>query len=363
MAVRGNTMFKDAVNLLRVLEAIPRDKIVSTQEISRRLMSQGIAISERNVRRYLDTIVENPDLFQIEAIKNTRPYGYKWKINASCVSWPLTSPGESLLLGIEKARLSALRPPQLIKPIKQFLTPRTRPEFEKLSEKNKSASWTGKIAVVPDSYPFMAPRITKTVLERVAEGVLYEKRLLVRALMRDEESGLNVWRDLNVSPLGIVSRGERIYLVCLPKGSDKPIRIAMNRILRAYLWQDDDSRPDFNLSEYADVEMSPAKASRYISLSFTTDDAELVEELKESPFNSSQRIRILSPGLFLVTAELNDSPLLDAWLGLHQAKILRQSKMPAKNPSTASVLKTPALEDLADEAEPLDDVFGIRGSE
>ena len=43
-------MFKDAVNLLRVLEAIPRDKIVSTQEVARKLMSQGVAISERNVR-------------------------------------------------------------------------------------------------------------------------------------------------------------------------------------------------------------------------------------------------------------------------------------------------------------------------
>lgn len=360
MAVRGNTMFKDAVNLLRVLEAIPRDKIVSTQEVARKLMSQGVAISERNVRRYLDTIVENPDVFQIEVIKSTRPYGYKWKNNASCLSWPLTSPGESLLLGIEKARLTATRPPQLIKPIKQFLTPRTQPEFEKLSEKNKNASWTGKIAVIPDSYPFTAPRITKTVLERVSEGVLYEKRLLVRALVRDSLSGLNVWRDMNVSPLGIVSKGERIYLVCLPKGADKPIRIALNRILRAYLWHDDESRPDFNLSEYAEVEMSHAKASRFISFSFTTDDAELVEELKESPFNGSQKMRVLRPGVFLVTAELNDSPLLDAWLGLHQAKILQQSKMPAKNTSAARIIKAPSLEDLADEAEPIDDVFGIR---
>lgn len=292
-----------ALQLLAILQRIPRRRFTTSAHLLEQLQAAGFELTRRSLQRHLDVLIRQ---FPIECDTRGRPYGYRWTEGALGFNLPLLSPPEALLLQLAKNELADLLPSRTLLTLaplfgsaQQQLAATTSPDAER--------RWLKKTQRVPESLPLISPRLAPGIFETVSEA-LYEERTLrlVYRNAKGKRQKAEVW------PLGLVPQGPRLYLVCRFSGFDNERIISLVRISHAGLGDPFKYPADFNLARYVDEGHFGIRRGSQIRVCFRIDKT-IGQHLAESPLSADQQIFDEGERL-LVIATMVETELLHRWL-------------------------------------------------
>ncbi len=321
----GNATLENAVTLLHVLQLIPRHRSVTIKEMRDSLAMQGIDLSIRTLQRYLKTVKDHPEIFPLKVNDKAKPFTFSWDTHSKGLHLPVLTPQETLLLRMCEESLRFQLPPavlQSLKPLFHDARAQTR-RYAGIKE----YSWLKKVKVANPSLPFLPPDIKPHVFECVCEALHEGKLLSVR--YRSVQGRVI---ESKVKPLGLVQQDARCYLVCQFASCGDIRHLALHRLEKARVTVFDFDRPEgFDLEDYTARAPFNYAQGRTIALKILTDDPILVKNLEETPFNKTQTIREDAARedaakRWAIEVVMEDSLLLDGWLAMHRASILKTTK-------------------------------------
>lgn len=288
---------------LELLKRIPRSRKVSARELHEQL-PPDLGRDLRTVQRQLDMLAQ---AFDIERDDTSKPYGYRWKERGAGLSLPTLSEQESLLLALAEEHLRHLLPASLMKSMAGFFAQAHR-RLEGPGVNHREREWLGKVRVVSQTQPLIAPKLVPGVFDTVSQA-LY----LNRWLALDYRNADGRRSSIQIMPLGLAQQGPRLYLVCRYRGFDNERSLAMHRILKAEMCAAEFRRPaDFKLEHYDDDGRFGFGEGERIKLVFRID-AEAGRHLLETPLSADQEVSDLA-GRLQVSATVVDSAQLKWWL-------------------------------------------------
>ena len=305
---RTSTKVGQAMAYLEILRRIPRNQWITTNELLNSLNRDGVGISLQTLQRALKDFVRTESL-GIECNDKSRPFGYR-QTGLSGFDLKL-SPSEALMMRLVDEHLTYQLPERLTRDFKSFFDA-ARLVLNEDSRYTKEREWLKKVAVVPNTLPFMAPKILPRIFTAVSEALFRNHKLQITYT---NSSGHKTQK--TVTPLGLVQQDVRIYLVCQFDGYDNYRHLALHRLQEAIVSPHEAVRPaDFTLRKYIDEAPfnynSPDK--KLIRLTFEISEFATVTNLQETPMNRTQRITQIGDNLWKLEVELKDSLLLDGWL-------------------------------------------------
>jgi predicted DNA-binding transcriptional regulator YafY len=206
--------------------------------------------------------------------------------------------------------------PQLLPPtLKDHLQPYFRQADTVLAEHAPPSlgHWLDRVRVVPREMPLLAPEVDTTVARTVYQALLDGKRFTADYASRSAPCPEP--REYVVSPLGLVARGNLLYLVCTLWDYTDLRQLAMHRIRSATATATPVTTPPpgFDLDQYiAEGEFHyPVGPEIRLEARFYRGAA---AHLYETPLSTDQTITDLDDDHVLVTATIRDSEQLHWWL-------------------------------------------------
>jgi predicted DNA-binding transcriptional regulator YafY len=290
-----------------MLRQIPRHpRKITAAELTRRLNDQGYAVNKRTVERDLKMFEE---LFGLVADDRSRPYGWQWGPDSPAIDLPSLDDGQALTLSVAEPFVAQLLPPPVLEALKPMLLAAQRKLRESVGAKQLKA-WSEKIYNTPPTQPLIPARITPEVHDVVGMGLLRDQWLRIQY----EKRGATISASFDVQPLGLVTRGPMLYLICRFKGHTDERTIALSRIEHVELLPELFKRPnEFSLREFVEkgrMGYGDSKMSK-IKLRF---DRQRGEQFFETPLSSDQVISEEGKDFLLVTATIPITPQLRRWL-------------------------------------------------
>ncbi|PKM16126.1 MAG: WYL domain-containing protein [Gammaproteobacteria bacterium HGW-Gammaproteobacteria-1] len=289
---------------LSTLRAIPRWPARATvAELCSTLLEQGYTVSKRTVERDLHALSL---MFEITADERSKPYGWSWMKDASFCCMPGLTPAQSVALMLARAHVDHFLP--------QNLQRELAPVFES-AERGLMATgwrdWHRRTAVLPSAMALIPPRISTEVMGRVqsalAQGVCIEADY--------RSKGQNSARKLRIHPLGMLSRGPVLYLVCTVFDYQDVRQLAMHRLAKVALLADRRREPmGFDFSAYVNgIGTTLGASGRILLVARFTRAAG--EHLLESPLSRDQTWEVVEDGERVeVTATVEHDDHLEWWL-------------------------------------------------
>jgi predicted DNA-binding transcriptional regulator YafY len=192
------------------------------------------------------------------------------------------------------------------------------PQFERASAvltanpDNPLRHWTDCVRVVPREMPLLPPKYNESAVRTVYDALLAGTRF--NAQYRSRTNDTDETKTYEVSPLGLVARGNLLYLVCTLWDYTDIRQLALHRIETASPTDKPVTPPaDFNLDQYIESGEFQYPIGPMIQLKarFTREAA---EHLRETPLSEDQTIEDIDAAHVLVTATLRDTEQLDWWL-------------------------------------------------
>jgi predicted DNA-binding transcriptional regulator YafY len=303
---------------LELLKRIPRTRKVTAGELQAHLPPELVR-DIHTVQRQLKMLAR---CFPIERDDSSKPYGYRWKEQGTGLSLPTLTEQESLLLALAQEHLRHLLPASLMKSMAGFFEQAHR-RLEGPGEPSRSREWLGKVRVVSQTQPLLAPQLVPGVFDTVSQA-LYLNRWLNLNYRNAEKQTSNI----HVMPLGLAQQGPRLYLVCRYEGFDNERSLALHRILKAELSAAEFQRPaDFSLDRYDDDGRFGFGEGERIQLVFRIDKG-AGQHLLETPLSADQQC-IESLDSLEISATVVQSIQLIWWLrGFGKAiKVLQPAEL------------------------------------
>lgn len=305
---RTSTKVSQAMAYLEILRRIPRNSWITTNELHRSLNQDGIEISLQTLQRALKDFMAN-DSLGIECNDKSRPFGYR-QMGISGLGVKL-SPTEALMLRLVNEHLTYQMPERLTHDLKSFFDA-ARDVLGENSRHLKEREWLKKVAVVPNTLPFIAPKILPRIFQAVSEALFRNHKLQITYVNSTGKKTEKI-----VSPLGLVQQDVRIYLVCQFDGYDNYRHLALHRLQNAVIMPHEAVRPaEFSLESY--VKEAPFNYNnpdtKTIRLTCEISEPATVTNLTETPMNRTQKITKIGERLWKLEVEIKDSLLLDGWL-------------------------------------------------
>jgi predicted DNA-binding transcriptional regulator YafY len=299
-----------ALIYLQILGKLSRTSSRTARQILDSLRDDGVDIELLSLQRALKAMREEPK-FHIECDDTTKPFGYRLSKSSPFAMSSMT-PSESLLLQLSGDFLRYLLPASVTRAMGSLFDS-ARVSMQGQQTRDEVKAWRSKIAVVPNQLSFVPPKILPRILDTVTEALFRNRVLLMSYTAPDPK---NNKKDVAVEPLGLVQQDHRIYLVAQYEGTNQIRHFALHRFTKAEVTDRAFSPKGFSLRQYVserhfnytDGEL------RMVRLSFELTGERTVFTLRETPFNETQVIEELAPGLWRVTVEIADSVLLDGWL-------------------------------------------------
>jgi predicted DNA-binding transcriptional regulator YafY len=160
--------------------------------------------------------------------------------------------------------------------------------------------------------PLLAPQVNEDAARVTYQGLLDGKRLRMTYVSRAaaEEGD----RDYEVNPLGLVVRGNLIYLVCTLWNYEDIRQLALHRVKSAEMTDIAATRPtDFDLHRYIEqgAFQYPVGPMIQLKVKFTRGAA---AHLYETPLSADQVIEEADAEHAIVTASVRDTAQLEWWL-------------------------------------------------
>jgi predicted DNA-binding transcriptional regulator YafY len=291
--------------LLKLIPRAPRTADVS--QLLAQLADAGYTITRRQLQRDLNRL---STLFPLQADDRGIPYGWSWARDAPTFDLPAMDGPTALMVKLVEQFIPQLLPPNLA----DYLQPWFRRADTVLSEHASPTlgHWLAHVRVVPREMPLLAPEVDAAVARTVYQALLDGKRFTADYASRSSPSPDP--REYVVSPLGLVARGNLLYLVCTLWDYTDIRQLAMHRIRGATPIDAPVTQPtDFNLDRYiAEGEFHyPVGSEIRLEARFHRGAA---AHLYETPLSTDQTITDIDADHVLVTATVGDTEQLYWWL-------------------------------------------------
>lgn len=303
---------------IEMLRRIPRGGKVSAPELKIQLEQAGFKRNLRTIQRLLKQLSVH---FDIECDDRGKPHGYRWLPNSKAIAVGNLSAQESMLLLMAQEHMRFLLPPKIMKSMDGYFR-QARQNLATVGIGKLEAQWPAKVRVVPATQPQVPPKIDLAVFETVTQA-LYANRYV----KLDYRNATGERKQHTIMPLGLVTQGVRIYMVCRYEGHENNRIIAMHRILTATESTLEFRRPrNFDLNQYAQSGHFNFGNGQRVRLRFRTN-AKNALHLQEAPLSADQKLELLKDGDSDVTATVYGGFLLETWLHgfsrrIHHVKVV-----------------------------------------
>jgi len=291
-----------------LLREIPRaPKRADVRTLLAKLEAAGHRITKRTLQRDL---VALSSVFPLQSDERAVPYGWFWSADTPAFDLPGMDGPTALTLRMIERYISMLLPPAVLSHLApQFARARA---VLRAGAGNSLGRWSDCVRVVPREMPLLPPSFNAQATQVVYDALLSGKRMTATYVSRSAaDEGP---RDYEINPLGLVVRGNLIYLVCT-LGEYQDIRqLALHRISRAELLDKETTRvPDFDLDRYIEQGefQYPVGPTIELEAVFERDAA---AHLYETPLSQDQRIEDVDGDYLRVTATVRDTKQLEWWL-------------------------------------------------
>ncbi|WOT05022.1 helix-turn-helix transcriptional regulator [Shewanella youngdeokensis] len=292
---------------IAMLELIPRHpRRVTANDVTDKLQSRDYDVGLRTVQRELKTM-HDMGLFGLELDDRSKPFG--WSIAACWRSLNLTLMDNHMALAFHTLKHSAseLLPPESLKQL--------APYFERANQvlasdpDNPWLYWACRVAQLPKQFPLIIPKQDPQIFETVQYALLNKFQIAcqIKRVIKDK----SYWIDYcPINPEGIlVSDG--VALLTFTIGTVDPTLYAKSIDLFRNVRLLD--TPSITRSD-ADIAQSKNKCTSGlidIELLFSAS-ADFI--MRNAKLSEEQRVQQLEDGRYRVTARVEDTPELKAFL-------------------------------------------------
>jgi predicted DNA-binding transcriptional regulator YafY len=321
---------------LDMLSVIPRAPTwISTAQVAERLEALGYHVDRRTVVRDLNKLSRR---FGIErrgeggsnaitardedaiaesaapAGKRSAPaYAWRWPQHSAGISAPVLTETEALTLVMVREHLADLLPPMVNEALaSQFA--RAEQKLRNLPTVSGGGlkQWTQSVRVVPATQPLLPPRVRHTVREGIYLALATRTQFTGWYRRRRDEAP----REYLFNPLGLVLRGQVIYLVATlwdyPDARLYPLH-RFERVQREEARRHEPAGFDMNtfLAQQNGLGFATGRGDVCVQLRFRNHTG---AHLLETPLSADQDVRECEAGVHEVTATVPDTAQLAWWL-------------------------------------------------
>jgi predicted DNA-binding transcriptional regulator YafY len=291
-----------------MLRSIPRfPRKIDAGALMVRLEVAGYRITKRTLQRDLNELSR---VFPLQSDSRNTPYGWSWSAEAPVFDLPAMDGPTALTVRMIEQFIPTLLPPS----IRELLAPQFARAKAVLdaNPSNPLGRWTNCIRVVPREMPLLAPKVNEEAARVIYQSLLDGNRIQVMYTPRtpDGESDKNY----EVSPLGLVVRGNLIYLVCTLWDYEDIRQLALHRVKVAALTDVKTVRPpNFDLDLYIERGEFQYPIGPMIELKVKFDRT-AATHLYETPLSADQIIGDADDEHVVVTASVRNTAQLTWWL-------------------------------------------------
>lgn len=286
-----------------MLRGIPRAPLkITTKELEARLLDEGFEVSRRTIERDLHLLSSQ---FPLVLDDRSKPYGWSWARGANFEFMPKLTASQAVALQLARTHLQDLLPKSMHKELV--------PIFDVAAETLAGSGWKDwheRTAVVPMGIPHIPPKVSTDVLMTVQSALSHRRCIAARYRPKGSQQD----KKYRIHPLGLLSRGPVLYLICTLFDYQDVVQLALHRMLSAEETTDTASEPDdFDFKRYVRTEARSFGSEGKIRL-VANFDARAAEHLREMPISIDQSMRELDGGRVEVSATVENDELLMWWL-------------------------------------------------
>lgn len=303
-------MPSDHDTLLRqwqMLRMIPRypTKIASSQLLEK-LHNDGFDVSKRTVERDLQSLSQS---FPIVSDEQEKPFGWSWQKDAKIFDVPGLSNAEALTFRLAEQHLRPLLPASSLKQLEPYFASAAQ-KLSALADDNPIHAWTGKVRVVQPWQTLIAPKLSEPTLHTVYEALLSDRQLQINYHRKHTSEA----KTYLLHPLGLVQRGQILYLVGAKAESGEVRHLVMHRIKSADMLEERAKRPKgFNLDAYIASGAFGFGGGEQITLEAIFKNG-AGDHLIETPLSADQTLTPMGVGSLKLKAGVLDTEQLRWWL-------------------------------------------------
>ena len=228
--------------MLRLIPRAPGK--ISVQDLRARLANEDFTVTVRTIQRDLH---ELSSTFPLTVDERDKPFGWSWQRDAPNFDLPGLAVPEALMLSLAEQHLVNHLPPAILDALRPAFQSAER-TLANAQGKGTARSWLDKVRSVLPTQPLLPPVVNPASQRAVYEALMHDQQLTLTYLKRGSTTPV-VYEA--VHPLGVVQRGQLIYLVCLFGDYNDQRLLAMHRITDAEaLYQAARKPVDFSIDRY-----------------------------------------------------------------------------------------------------------------
>jgi predicted DNA-binding transcriptional regulator YafY len=291
-----------------LLRAIPRaPRKIDVAALVAKLQTAGYKTTKRSVQRDLNLL---SSVFPLVCDDRSQTYGWSWSADAPTFDLPAMDGPTALTVRLIEQFIPTLLPPT----IRDLLAPQFARARAILGAHPDNAlrHWADCVRVVPREMPLLPPKLNNDAVRVVCEALLAGQRFV--ADYRSRANDADEVKTYEVNPLGLVARGNLMYLVCTLWDYEDIRQLALQRVLTASPTDKPAMRPDgFDLDRYIESGEFQYPVGPMIQLKAKFIRA-AAAHLLETPLSDDQVVDALDADNVLVTATVRDTAQLEWWL-------------------------------------------------
>lgn len=291
----------------QMLRMIPRYPIKATaKELCEKLHAENYSVTKRTIERDLMTLSES---FPIACDERDKPYGWSWAKEGAIFNLPGISTTEALTFNLVEQHLKPILPASTLAQLQHYFDTASK-KLASLSEHSPAHSWLDKVRVIQPTQTLLPPTIDSDAQRVVSEGLLLDKQLKVVYQKRGEDKT----EEYVIHPLGLVERGQMIYLVCTMFSYQDVRILALHRFRYAELLGESSQRPaGFSLDGYIASGAFGFGGEETIRLEAVFKNPS-GDHLHETPLSVDQVLSTQNDGHLKLTATVVNTEQLRWWL-------------------------------------------------
>lgn len=271
------------LNILQVLPLAPGR--IATTTMVERMRELGFDSSERTIQRDLNKL---STIFPIIVFDDSKPY--RWSLDSSfTLSTPSAKTDSALAITMAEPLLKRQLPASVF----SFVS-REREKSKQILgtlKQNTFIKWQDKIRNVQSGVKYGEQSIDNAIWEVITTSLLEDRQISVNYYSRKSRQE----KALTLSPLGLVNKSNKTYLVAVARGYIEPTIYALHRFRQATLLQSKAIVPDgFTLDKYIEtgaLAWSEPNEPRHLLVANISSD--LAFTLQECPINDTQELKAL----------------------------------------------------------------------
>jgi len=290
--------------MLRLIPRYPRK--IAAADLCSQLADNGYKVGKRTIERDLQSFSQ---VFPLVSDERNKPYGWSWQQDAPAFDLPGLTTTQAVTLLLAREHLRTLLPRSSLDQLQTHFALAEK-TLDSLPNHVGIATWLDKIRVIPSTQPLLAPAVNGSV-----QAIVYEALLAGNQCEIHYQARLKTEVDqYPVHPLGIVQRGNVLYLVCCIKTYPDIRLLALHRIQDARALDVPAVVPaNFTLDSYLGsgaLGWFPRNAI-FLEAIFSP---EVSPHLAETPLAEDQKLHVLSDGRVRLTATVRETLQLRWWL-------------------------------------------------